>query len=96
MTVFGSFARGFATAGSDIDVVIVRPANVAADSEKWIDSVASFVDRAATFAGNPVADIHLAEDELTDLAGRSLWEDVLREGTTLAGRPLAGLVRLGA
>lgn len=93
VTVFGSFATGTAVAASDIDVLIVRSSDQPED-DRWTEAVGRFVDAVSTIAGSPVADIHISEDELEEALSGRLTGAVLREGITLAGKPLAELRRV--
>lgn len=93
VTVFGSFAQGTARAASDIDLLIVRPSDQPED-DRWTEAVGRFVDGVSTIAGSPVADIHISEDELEEALNQRLTGAVLREGITLAGKPLAELQRV--
>lgn len=98
LTLFGSFARGEADADSDVDVLVVRPRGTDADSDRWTDSLGSWVDRATRAMGNQVNIVEVAEDEIPALLRRkkpSLWSDVTREGVLLAGDSVADLARVG-
>jgi predicted nucleotidyltransferase len=93
LTVFGSFARGEARRDSDVDVVAVHPSFATdGDDDRWYDSVGRWVDEATAITGNPVNLIDLGANEL--LTGRKVAEwmaEALKEGVTLAGRPLSEL-----
>jgi hypothetical protein len=93
LTIFGSFARGGAGRQSDIDVVAVRPEEVAEwDDPIWADSIAAWVTAATRIAGNP---IHLIDIGFEDVFGRSRPDwlmSAIHEGVTLAGDPLERLV----
>lgn len=90
VTVFGSFARGTAGPDSDIDIVIVRPVDVP-DDDAWIEAIGEFNDAVSRLAGNPVADIHTSVDGLLDAIDRPLWQEIVRDGVTLTGAPIAKL-----
>ncbi len=83
--VFGSLARREAEAGSDIDVVMVRPAEV--DDDAWSASLEAWRREVRLLAGNPVEVLEVSADEAaTKLAGRSqVWVDIRREGRVLHG-----------
>jgi len=83
--VFGSAARGSMTAGSDIDLLLVRPDD--ADEDRWglqVDALAADVSR---WTGN---DARILEFTVTEVLTRGRDEpvlsDVLRDGLTVAGR----------
>lgn len=88
--VFGSFARGVAHAASDVDVVLVRPADVGEDDERWV----SFADRWRTAArrltGNPVQVLEVDAAEIARRLRRptTLWADVVRDGVVVFGSAL--------
>jgi hypothetical protein len=87
VVLFGSFARGQARAGSDIDVLVVRPDSVAADDAGWISTLGTWSDGAARMAGNPMNLLVVARAELPQLSRRkrSVWVEIAREGVTLLG-----------
>jgi predicted nucleotidyltransferase len=93
-TVFGSFARGEARRDSDVDVVAVHPSlETDGEDNRWYDSVGHWVDEATAITGNPVNLIDLGGDELATGRKAAEWvEGAVKEGVTLAGRPLAELV----
>jgi hypothetical protein len=91
VTLFGSFARGDDDAASDIDVVVVRPAAVDEDDPAWAESIARWEAHVRRASGNALNRIEVAADEVPTLmvSRRPLWRVIVREGTTLQGRPLA-------
>lgn len=90
LSVFGSFARAEAEAGSDIDLLAVR--SPGADPERWATSVTHFARRAGALTGNPV---EVIDYDLEDLRRRSrgrrakvggeLWDSIRRDAVVLAG-----------
>jgi hypothetical protein len=90
LVVFGSFARGEAREGSDVDVLVVRPAGVDDDDPRWIDSLGRWADHAGRIAGNPVNQLHAAVEDLPRLLGRpdSVWQKAAEDGVLIAGVPL--------
>jgi predicted nucleotidyltransferase len=93
ITIFGSFARGEATADSDLDVLVVRPALARWEDEGWASSFERWRQGAGRLTGNRVEVIEVGEEEVAELvrSRRSLWQDVVEEGITIRGRPLAEL-----
>src|SRR5690606_35078858 len=75
LIVFGSFARREADAGSDIDVVVVRPADVDEDDDAWVESLEGWRRDVRRLTGNPVEILEVSADETaTKLAGRAqVW-----------------------
>jgi len=99
VTLFGSFARGEATASSDIDILAVRP--LGADPEKWASTLASFTTRAKRLTGNPVQVLDYDLDELRRRAGsrakagRTFWDALRRDGIVVAGSSIDLLLENG-
>lgn len=91
LVVFGSFARGDADSGSDVDVLAVRPPRLPRNDDTWTDSLGSWADRATRVVGNPVNLIEATSEELPALLrrkGPSVWQDAAREGVVLIGSAL--------
>ena len=91
--LFGSFARGDARSGSDIDVVIVRPAAVAEENEAWASGLETWRQHARRITGNRIEIVEVSEREIARLLqGREpLWSDVARDGVVIFGRPVSEL-----
>jgi predicted nucleotidyltransferase len=97
VVLFGSAATGAARAGSDIDVLVVRPSDNA-DEEAWTTSLINWVFQIREFSGNPV---NLVEENEADIprllnSRRSLWKTIRTQGVLVAGKPLDELVRQSA
>lgn len=88
--VFGSFARGEATATSDLDVVVVRPDDLDEDEPQWTASIDGWRDHVRAVVGNPVEILDVSHAEAASkLGGRStLWRDVTRDGLVVHGLTL--------
>jgi len=87
LILFGSFARGEADAGSDVDVLAVRPDGVAADDEAWVSSLGRWADTASAVAGNP---LHLLDVSRSEVApgpalDTRLWKGIVTDGIALVG-----------
>lgn len=95
LVVFGSFARGEADAESDLDVLAVRAAGVAADDEVWLDALGGWERAARRLTGNSVELLVVGVEELPVLLREggqgALWRTIEAEGVILAGTPLAEL-----
>jgi hypothetical protein len=106
LTMYGSFARGTATASSDIDILAVRPANAegaegaeGAEADEWAASLTDFSLAAEAVTGNKV---HILDYDVSDLrrrypagkedAGGQFWHSVTHDAITLAGVGLRDLV----
>jgi predicted nucleotidyltransferase len=92
--VFGSFARGEAGTQSDLDVVVVRPNEVAEDDDVWATAVEQWRNDARAVTGNPVEILEVSRDEVRSrLAGRSaLWLGIIRDGVAVHGLTVGELV----
>lgn len=93
MIVFGSVSRGDSEAGSDLDLVIVRPTELL-DENQWTESLEKFRISAQRACGNRV---ELLETEATEIGIRltartGVWNDVRREGTVVFGLTLNELM----
>lgn len=90
MVLFGSFARGDATARSDIDVLVVRPALSEPDEWAFDVHLERWREEAARLTGNRVQTTEVGEDEVPELitAQRSFWNEVAQESIVIAGKPL--------
>lgn len=91
LTIFGSFARGQAGSGSDVDVLAVRPAGLAHDDDGWTDSLGAWADRARRIVGNPINLVEVSAEEVPELLRRpapSLWSEIATDGVLLLGAPV--------
>lgn len=97
MVLFGSAATGQARAGSDIDILIVRPMD-ATDDDAWTTSVMKWAAHIREFSGNPVNVLDENEQDIPRLlrSRRSLWQSIQSQGILLAGKPLDELAKKSA
>lgn len=91
--LFGSLARGESTAGSDIDVLVVRPDRVEVDDPNWVEQLAVFADQVHAWTGNVCEFLEYGEVELSSSLDTRLAADVRGHGLTLTGVSPAGLLR---
>lgn len=93
--VFGSFARREAGPDSDIDLVLVRPAEIHEDDGDWTESLEAWRGAVKRLTGNHVEVIQVsAAEAVTKVAGRSLlWSDIRRDGQVIHGLGLDELRR---
>jgi predicted nucleotidyltransferase len=91
--VFGSLARGDGGPESDIDVVVVRPNDVAEDSDDWRRGVEAWRVDVRRIAGASVDLVEVGEADVARLlrTRRPMWRDVLRDGVVVYGIPLTEL-----
>jgi len=86
--IFGSFARGESDADSDIDTLLVRPNRISDSDDAWYASVRQWIDRVGEVSGNRVEVLEVDEDEVPARlrSGRSVWQDIERDGLIIHGR----------
>ncbi|MBI2238519.1 MAG: nucleotidyltransferase domain-containing protein, partial [Actinobacteria bacterium] len=90
LVLFGSFARGDASAESDLDVLAVRPRSVLEGDDGWTSALAGWTDRARRLSGNAVNLVEVGQEELRNLLRRptALWREIAGDGILLFGSPL--------
>ena len=90
VVVFGSFARREADAESDIDILVVRPADVDEDDDRWASSMEQLHTDARHLTGNSLEVLEVSVDEIASLLNgrRPLWADIRRDGRVVHGLPL--------
>ena len=95
VTVFGSVARGDATAASDLDLLVVRPDDAPPQFSYWQDDAPRLADAVRSWCGNSAQILEYAEHEVRARSARQdrLLATIRREGRTLAGIPLDELAR---
>jgi predicted nucleotidyltransferase len=74
--MFGSVARGDASEDSDLDLLVVRPANCAADLPVWERQLAELEEAATRWTGN---DTRILEFGAQELQAASRTDPALRE-----------------
>jgi len=92
--VFGSLARGDAHAGSDIDIVVVRPTGVDDDHETWHTTLEQWREHGRRLTGNPIEilDVGAADSaRLLRSRRRPLWSDIRQDGIVIYGRTIQEL-----
>lgn len=94
VVVFGSVARGQATAASDIDLLVVRPNAVEPDEASWEGQVAELSHRIGRWTGRPASVIEMSRQEASDgFASREPFlVEADRDGWLIAGHALNELV----
>jgi nucleotidyltransferase-like protein len=94
-SIFGSAARGDGDTGSDIDILIVRPRDMAEEDERWrsqIDSLAAVIH---SWTGNHAGIAEISERDLARLRRERppVIENVDADGITLIGDEPSSLFR---
>ena len=94
VVLFGSVARGEAGPTSDIDVLIVRPLDVAVDDPQWAEDVATIAEELQRWTGAACNVLEYDAAELDHLAreGDPLVDALVRDGVTLAGVDVGQIV----
>lgn len=88
--LFGSAARSDGSVESDIDVLVIRPDDVAGDGPGWTADVDRFADDVTAWTGNPCSVVEYSRSELTDLVtgGDRLVREVRTDGIALTNTRL--------
>ncbi|MFT3797739.1 nucleotidyltransferase domain-containing protein [Microbacterium sp.] len=79
--LFGSAASGEMNASSDVDILVVRPA----DADLWDEKLADLTVQISRLTGNDARIIDIDVEDLTAEQYAPLIDDVVREGIALAG-----------
>jgi predicted nucleotidyltransferase len=95
--LFGSVARGDATADSDLDLMVIRRSGCDPDSDPWRTQLLELEQAATAWTGNDARILEYGEEELPRLGSEPLLKDVLRDGIELYGslRILRRLMQTG-
>jgi predicted nucleotidyltransferase len=90
VVLFGSTARGEAGPSSDVDLLIVRPLDVAVDDRQWAQAVATLAEQVQLWTGSACDVLEYDPVELEQLirGGDPLVDALLRDGVTLTGSDL--------
>lgn len=87
LAIYGSWARGQARVNSDIDVLLVLPADLAVEHEDaYRSQFGAWCQFASRVAGLTVSPLVLDEIETKAVDG-PLWDDLVQDAVTLVGRP---------
>lgn len=86
-SLFGSMARGDGDTDSDIDLLIVRPAEVDADDLSWSEQVDGLAESVRAWTGNNAGIIEVSADELNELRAEppSVIGELRRDAIDLGG-----------
>lgn len=88
--LFGSAARRDGDADSDIDLLVVRPANVAEDEPLWVDQLHQLRGQVLSWTGNHLQILERTADALGALArdGEPIFEELQRDAVSVCGTDL--------
>jgi Nucleotidyltransferase domain len=85
VVLFGSVARGEATPESDLDLLVVRPADCDADEPAWQEQISALQAHASAWTGNDARVLEFGEQEITDGDPQQVLTDAARDGIELYG-----------
>lgn len=83
--LFGSVARGEATAESDLDLLVVRERGCDPDSDPWRTQLLAVQRLATSWTGNDTRVIEYGEEELVDALDERLLQEAMGDGVELFG-----------
>jgi predicted nucleotidyltransferase len=94
-SMFGSVARGDGDTRSDIDLLVVRRADVGEDDPEWRRQLDAFREAVHAWTGNHAAIIELGEEELATvrIERPRVLDDLRADGIDLAGVPIRALFK---
>lgn len=94
-SLFGSAARGDGNASSDIDLLVVRPADIDPDDAGWRSQVDGLADLVRRWTGNNAGIAEVSEGELPRLRKDRppVVEEVSEDAVDLAGEATRKLLR---
>ncbi len=85
VVLFGSVARGKATPQSDLDLLVVRPADCEPDEPVWQQQLSTLQVHASAWTGNDARVLEFGEQELTEGEPQQVLADAARDGIELYG-----------
>ncbi|HET6570929.1 MAG TPA: MarR family transcriptional regulator [Solirubrobacterales bacterium] len=94
-SLFGSAARGDGDASSDIDLLVVRPADLDPEDANWRDQLDELADSVRRWTGNNAGIAEVSEGELPRLRKDRppVVEEVSEDAVDLAGEDTRKLLR---
>lgn len=92
--IFGSVARGDAGPDSDLDMLLVRPADVEEDDLEWRGVVGRLEELATALTGNACRALEYGQREFSEEAqAEPVLRQVGREGLSFVGSPQEAIQR---
>lgn len=87
VVVYGSVARGDGDMTSDIDLLVIRPADVDTDDPGWHRDLTDLATRVTRWTGNPCEILDRSLDQLRAMAvdGERLLTEIRRDGRAVLG-----------
>jgi predicted nucleotidyltransferase len=94
-SLFGSAARGDGDATSDIDLFVVRPAEIDEEDATWRNQLDELAEGVRRWTGNHAGIAELSAGELASLRGRRppILQELDADAITLAGPELGTILR---
>jgi DNA-binding transcriptional ArsR family regulator len=94
VSVFGSAARGDGGPDSDIDIFLVRPADVEEDDGRWAGQVAALAQNVFRWTGNHAGISEIGEGDLQRLRSDQplIVKSLRADAVHVAGKPLRTLL----
>jgi predicted nucleotidyltransferase len=94
-SLFGSTARADGDTESDIDLLIVRPADVDDEDPAWRSQVGALNDALYAWTGNDASVVELGETDVDQLRRNPppILADLRADGIDLAGVPVRTLIK---
>jgi predicted nucleotidyltransferase len=94
-SMFGSAARADGDIDSDIDLLIVRPADVDEDDAAWRNQLEALSDAVYAWTGNDASVVELGEADVARLRRNPppILADLRTDGIDLAGLPVRALFK---
>ena len=92
-SLFGSAARGDGDTESDIDLLIVRPAEISDDDPRWRSQLNSLASDVGQWCGNHASLVEVSTNDLDRLATEQppVVADLMSDGIVLVGQDPASL-----
>ncbi|RNL60757.1 nucleotidyltransferase domain-containing protein [Nocardioides marmoriginsengisoli] len=92
--VFGSVARGDATTESDIDLLIVRPNDLAENDVEWTSQIDRLRDSVTRWTGNDASMLQVTERDLRGVVDRDapIRESLMNDAIDLLDQPIRELL----
>ncbi|HET7443426.1 MAG TPA: MarR family transcriptional regulator [Solirubrobacterales bacterium] len=97
LSIFGSAARGDGSTESDVDVFVVRPADVDADHEGWRAQIDTFAESIYSWSGNfaGISEVGVDELELLRRERPPVLDELERDSLRISGPSLREVLRQG-
>jgi predicted nucleotidyltransferase len=83
--LFGSVATGEADSSSDLDLLLIRPADIEEESLQWVEQLGALEHDASGWTGNDARIVEYGEDELSGEGLEEVVGEALANGVDLYG-----------